>query len=340
MTMRFAFAGFRHDHIFSLYNKVKERPDTELVGACEEDDATREALAQSGRAEITHPSLAAMLEDVDCDVVAIGDYYAQRGALALAALRRGKHVLADKPLCTDLDELAEIERLAEQNALKVGCMLGNRDRPQFRALRGHIRDGLLGELHAISFGGQHPLLLGKRPHWYFEQGKHGGTINDIAIHAIDLVPWLTGLRFARINAARAWNAFAPDYPHFKDAAQMMLTMDNGCGVLGDVSYMAPNSMGYATPFYWRWTFFGRNGIAEVSQKSDGIIVALDGKKELETLPATPGGTGDYLRAFLDDVAGTPQPDALDTATVIESSRTTLRIQKAADEGRHDLSLLG
>ena len=36
--------------------------------------------------------------------------------------------------------------------------------------------------------------------WYFEEGKHGGTINDIAIHGIDLVRYLTGKNVTKIGA--------------------------------------------------------------------------------------------------------------------------------------------
>ena len=197
-----------------------------------------------------------MLRDVDCDVVAIGEYFARRGSAAIHALNEGKHVIVDKPLCTSLDELDEIERIAGETELKVGCMLSMRDHGQTIGARKLIREGAIGEIHAISFGGQHPLMLGKRPGWYFEEGKHGGTINDLAIHAIDCLPWITGLEFETANAARCWNAFAPEYPHFHDGAQMMLTMDNGCGVLGDVSYFMPDKAGYSLPFYWRYTFWG------------------------------------------------------------------------------------
>ena len=45
MKTRFAFAGFRHSHILDLLAGIEERPDTELVACCEEDAATRDALA-------------------------------------------------------------------------------------------------------------------------------------------------------------------------------------------------------------------------------------------------------------------------------------------------------
>jgi predicted dehydrogenase len=335
--LKMAFAGFRHGHILSLYNLARRSAEVEVVAACEEDARTRAELRAGGAVEITHDEIGRMLDEVPCDAVAVGDYFARRGGLAIEALARGRHVIADKPLCTRPEEAARIERLAREKGLKVGCMLDMRDAAQMIGIRDLIRAGRIGALHAISFGGQHPLCLGSRPGWYFEPGKHGGTIADIGIHAIDIIPWITGLRFATINAARCWNAFAPEYPHFEDAAQMMLTMDNGCGVLGDVSYFAPDRLGYATPLYWRMTFWGRDGVAETSAtaREIALIGADDREVRRESLP--PAREGGYLRAFLDDVAGRVPEHGLDTETVLASTRNAVRVQAAADAGEREVA---
>ena len=338
MNIKVAVAGFRHFHIFDLYHRVIEMEDTEIVAACEADQTVREELIAQGSAEITHGDFDAMLAEVDCDVVAIGDYYAKRGSLIIKALSQGKHVISDKPLCTSLDELNQIEQLSTQKGLKIGCMLENRDAPQFIGLRKMVRGGVIGEIHAITFGGQHPLMLGSRPAWYFEPGRHGGTINDIAIHAIDAIPWITGLQFTKVNAARCRNAFAPDFPHFKDAAQLMLTMDNGCGVLGDVSYFMPDSFGYTLPHYWRMTLWGQQGVLETSRTADEITLAENGEKELRSEPLPDGNPGGYLKSFLRDVHGQPAADALCTESVLQATRTTLTIQQAADNGSDGLRI--
>lgn len=40
----------------------------------------------------------------------------------------------------------------------------------------------------------------------------------------------------------------------------MLELENGVGVMGDASYLAPESVGQgSTPLYWRMTFHGTNG---------------------------------------------------------------------------------
>jgi predicted dehydrogenase len=337
MSIRFAFAGFRHGHINDLYRRVGEREGTEVVAACEEHAETREKMS-GGPQKITHTNVEEMLSDVGCDVIAIGDYYARRGELAIRALEAGKHVIVDKPLCTRLDEVDMMARMSEEKGLRVGCMLTMRDHGQTLGMRQLIQEGAIGEVHAIGFGGQHPLSYGSRPRWYFEPGKHGGTINDIGIHAIDTLPWMTGLQFSTVKAARCWNAFEPEAACFKDGAQMMLTMENGCGVMGDVSYFMPDKAGYSLPLYWRYTIWGREGVIETCTTNKEIRIACRNSEEMETRPLPDDQSGGYLEAFLKDIAGEAEPGERQTSSVLQSARTVLMIQKAADENLHDLDL--
>ncbi len=334
--MRVAFLGFRHGHIKAVYKLLQNRPGVHIVGACEEDAATRAALAAEGLVTITHAEVGRLLDDLQPDAVAIGDYYGRRGALAIEALTRGMHVLSDKPLCTSLAELETIARLATAGRLTVMCQLDQRGGSGMLAARAAIRGGEIGTVHAIAFGGQHPLLYGTRPAWYFEPGKHGGTINDIAIHAVNSIPWVTGLRVAMVNGARAWNARLREVPHFQDAAQMMLTLDNGCGVLGDVSYLMPDSFGYQHPFYWRFEFWGSGGVIEVSKQ--GVTLWKNGAQQARVLPPASAAGGSYFDAFLNEIQKTPAPEALSTADVLEATRVTLHIQRAADQHLSNVAL--
>src|SRR5690606_18460473 len=143
------------------------------------------------------------------------------------ALSAGKHVLADKPLCTSLDELEEIGRLVAANNLSVGCLLTTRYSAATACVKKLLGSGELGEVRSVSFTGQHPLMYGARPGWYFEDGKHGGTITDIAIHGVDLLRYLTGSGIKEVVGARVWNAYAKEAPSFRDSAQFVLTLENG-----------------------------------------------------------------------------------------------------------------
>ena len=328
--LKFAFAGFRHAHIIGLYEKIKHHPDCTVVAAAEEDPAAARQAREQWRIELTHDNYRRMFDTVDFDVLAVGDYYARRGSLLLAALSAGKHVIADKPLCTDLIELQRVIELSRQKNLRVGGMLDLRTHGNVLAARELIRSGRLGTVHAIRFDGQHPLNYETRPGWYFEPGKHGGTINDIAIHGLDLAEWITGQSLERIVAARTWNAFADRHPHFHDAAQFMAVMNNGCGVMGDVSYFFPDSHGYKLPFYWRVTLWGRRGVIEFNYNDPGVKAAFDGDSIPVVLPPQPVAR-DYFDDFLAEIAGVPAE--LTTEHILSISRKALSLQKFADENR-------
>lgn len=339
MSLRLAFIGFRHGHILSLYQHALAHPDVTIVAACESDPDTRAGLAKAGLVTLTHDDPTRLLDDVDCDAIAVGDVYGRRGAHLIAALERGRHIIGDKPLCTHLAELERIAELATAGRRCVSCQLDLRDTGNFRALRELTQSGALGAIHAVAITGQHPLLLGKRPAWYFEPGSHGGTLNDIAIHAVDLLPWLTGHAVTRINAARGWNALAPATPHFQDGAQFMLSLANGCGVIGDMSYFTPDSHGYKNPQYWRTTLWGEHGLAEVGTGTPGVRFWRNGAADVVDIPPAEPRPGGYLDAFVREIAGeSPGTLSLTTAETLASARVALRLQHAADTGATNVDL--
>jgi predicted dehydrogenase len=330
MNVRFAFVGFRHAHILDVLAAVRERPDLEVVGCCEEDPLTRKTLAATGGLQITHDSFARMLTEAPCDVIAIGDTYGRRGKLAITALRAGKHLLSDKPLCTTLSEWAEIDALATKEKRIVGLQLDSRGAGAFRALREIIRSGEIGEVCTVRIEGQHPLLWGRRAPWYFEPGAHGGTINDIAIHAFDFIPWITGLSWRAVNAARSWNAKAVECPHFHDCAQVMATLENGAGVLADYSYLAPDTLGYKLPHYWHLTIHGTRGMAETHLQAREVSVILDDATAPELRAALPDLPRRYLDDFLKQLRGETTDIDLTSADCLRAARLALEVQRAAD----------
>ena len=330
MATQVAFIGFRHPHIFDVYERCCSRDDLEIVACCEEHAATREQLAERGDVQITHVSAAELLEKIDCDVIAIGDCFGRRGELAIQALEAGRHVLVDKPLCSSITELDRIEQLAEEKQRVVGCMFDMRDLAVYLGLRDAIQSGTIGEIRSINFGGQHPLRFGVRPDWYYEPGLHGGTLNDIGIHAFDMIPWTTGLQFQQVVAARCWNGRLPQFPHFEECGQAMLQLENGAGVSCDVSYLSPDSFGFEIPLYWRFTFWGDDGVLEAGVTSKSVTLYSDGATEPEQLPLPAAKPGGYLDSFLQEIAGETEGLHLSSAEVFRSSRVSLQVQSAAD----------
>ena len=322
--MRIAFAGFRHGHIVSLYQNAEKHSDTTILGCWEEDRTTREATAQEIGANFCYADYNALVSDPEVEIVAIGDYYTKRGQLVIEALKNGKHVICDKPLCTELCELDEIERLAKEKNLQVCCMLDLRYMEQASKAKELIENGVIGDVKIATFTGQHCLSFDSRPGWYFEGGKHGGTINDIAIHGVDLVRFITGKNLTRIDCAKTWNAYAVKAPNFPDCAQFMADME-GMALTADVSYAAPRFNGIL-PTYWDFYFWGTEGMIHFNMAENKTCLYMDGA--CETFEC------EFFRSkYLDDIVKMIQgaPALLNTADILESQRQVLLIQKAADE---------
>ena len=329
--MKIAFAGFRHGHIFVLYEMAKNHPDFEIVGAFEQLESARKTAEANG-VNFNYTTYKSLLEDDSVEVVAIGSTYGDRGSMAIEALKNGKHVICDKPLCTSLLELDEIEKLSKQKGLTVSCMFTMRFDKKIVSVKKLIDSGKLGKINNVYFGGQHPLQYGRRPSWYFEKDKHGGVINDIAIHGIDVLSYLFGGKVAKINGARCWNAFASKEPNFLDSAQFMLTLDNGAGVVADVSYAIPDGVEFKLPYYWQYFIWGTEGmiafsLSEKQFKSGGEEqpAFYYVKGSVDPIPLEEVDADNYLTDFLRVVNG-KNGQILPISEVISSTRKTLEIQ--------------
>ena len=120
--MKILFYGLRHSHIYKLVERAMKHKDLEVVGLIEDDKETREQLIKQEGYTFLDKSYEEMLK-TDVDVVAIAGCYGDRGTAIIKALTAGKHVISDKPFCTSLEELDQIEKLCKEKNLKLSCML-------------------------------------------------------------------------------------------------------------------------------------------------------------------------------------------------------------------------
>jgi hypothetical protein len=110
----------------------------------------------------------------------------------------------------------------------------------------------------------------------------------------------------------------------------MGTLDNGCGVLGEISYLVPDSIAYGYPDYWRFVVAGSKGVVIGRLNDAALTLFREGASVPESIPAAPPVPGGYLKSFLRALERAPAPDDLGTADVLDASRVSLLFQEAAD----------
>ena len=320
--LNFGFCGFRHGHIFSLYERVKNSSQTSIIGSFEADDAARKAAEEQG-VVFNYNSFEDMLADKNIQVIAFGGAYGDRAEAIKKAIVAGKYIISDKPFCISLADLDEISDLLKKHNAVLGCMFDLRTCDNLYTAAKLIKSGAIGEVNGIQFNGMHPLNYGTRPSWYFEKGMHGGTINDIAIHLFDLLPSLTGHKVEKIIAAHSANINFPEVPYFTNAGVVMLTLDNGVCVNGDVSYFAAS---FATPSYWRFTIGGSKGMIEFNYSDPGVLLMQQGCENRTVEPQK--APYDYFDAFLSEVDG--KKLSPNTDEILQTARWALTAQQVAN----------
>lgn len=331
MALRVAIVGFRHGHIGSIIKAAQAMDSVEIVGYVEESSDDLSIVERAG-VELTHATVDDLLDDVDFDLLCCGDYYAKRGGLAIKALKAGRHFHTDKPLCTSIEELQEIKRLTEETGLEINVHLSMRFGANYLAAARAVQDGRIGKFLAASVFGQHPLgYLTTRPHWYFEEGKHGGTINDLWIHGCDMMRWMTGLEYETVVSAEVWNARLPEVPFFQDGAQCLMTMNGGPRVFADVSYMPARG----------WQFFISGQDAYLTVDHDGITLRPE-NGDPETIEAAPAEDIPSASPFHDFAShlenGTERWLSMDDC--FKSTMAALAAQHAGDTRERDMVVPG
>ena len=323
--MKAAICGLQHGHAVGLAKHLRAHPDLQIVAVAEAQPETCADTIEKAQLEVTHASLDELLLDTNVDLVAVCDIYTRRGAQIIRALEAGKHVITDKPMCTSLEELDRISALVNERGLSCFTQLTLRYHPVWHAARRALLDGEIGALATVQVEGRHPLNYRQgRPDWYFEEGRHGGTINDLFVHGLDGVEWLTGISVDRVVAARSWNQQLKSAPCFQDCAQAMFQMHGGAGVLMDASYTTPS--GHKDK--WTLHFNGTEGDLHVRL---GEPVTLRRHHEpLRTIePDTSVETG-YVDELVNEINGKAKDPILTTDESLRAARLALTAQQAAD----------
>lgn len=161
----------------------------QIVGFVDVDlDAANRLRAESGFADaVTGTALDAVLDatrpDIVFDIVVPG----ARANVVATALRRGCHVLSEKPLASSLDEARELIRLAKAGDRLHVVVQNRRYISGVRRIRRLIESGALGEvtaLHADFFIGAH---FGG-----FRDVMQNVLLLDMAIHTFDAARFMSG----------------------------------------------------------------------------------------------------------------------------------------------------
>ena len=212
--LRLGMVGGGRDAFIGAVHRIAARIDDqyELVAGCFSSNPEK-ALASAAdlgvaRAYTSFAEMAAResRRKDGIDVVAIVTPNHMHAPVAMQFLRRGIHVICDKPLTATLPEAKKLAKAAETAGVIFALTHNYTGYPMIRQAKAMVAAGDLGDLRLVNVEYVQDWLTepvdNKQADWRTDPARSGaaGAIGDIGSHAENLVATLTGLEIESLCA--------------------------------------------------------------------------------------------------------------------------------------------
>ena len=170
-----------------------------LVSVVSRDRARAEEFARVHGAATALDDYAKMLADPAVDAVYIATPNALHADQVIAAALAGKHVLCDKPLAVTVEDAGRCVEECRSAGVRLGITFQTRFHDGLDDAMQLVRDGGIGKVIVaeVTMSGGRNLPRG----WRTDPELAGmGTINNIGVHAFDLLRYLLGAEVTEVVA--------------------------------------------------------------------------------------------------------------------------------------------
>lgn len=220
--MKFGVLGYRHSHIEIFVSEMIQMGH-EFLGVCEKVPELAKDLAE--RYNVPLFSEEEQLFALKPDIIGTSAINNQKIEVIEACRSHGIHIMADKPIVTNMKDYNRLVEIIKEGSIQIGMMLTERFNPPIFSLYNLIKEGKLGKIINLSIMKPHKLNAPSRSDWHFSKEENGGIIIDLLIHDFDLLRWLTGCEVAECMGY-VKKGEHKNYPDFYDSVQLTVRMDN------------------------------------------------------------------------------------------------------------------
>jgi predicted dehydrogenase len=292
--------------------------------------------AQYGIPLKAYTDYKAMLDDPEIDIIDICTPHPVHTEQAIAAAKKGKHLLIEKPIAIKFQDAKAMRAAIRKAGVKACVCFEVRFCKEFTLAKSVVDQGLLGDLHF----GEVDYYHGIGP-WYGQFGWNvkkefgASSLLTAGCHALDALLFLMQDSVEEVMSYATKSKseiFAPyEYP-----TTTVTILKFKSGKVGKVT----SSIDCLQPYYFHLHIVGSEGSLLdnrfYSHKLDGMVKARWSKLETELIDS--GDVKDHpyepqFQAFVDSInKGTVMP-LTDFETAYESHRVIFAADRSAEEGR-------
>jgi predicted dehydrogenase len=217
--IRLGMVGGGRDAFIGAVHRIAARIDDqyELVAGCFSSNAEK-SIASGADLGVdpkrTYASFAEMAarearRKDGIEAVAIVTPNHMHAPVALQFLRRGIHVICDKPLTATLPEAKRLAKAAEASGVVFALTHNYTGYPMIRQAAAMVRSGALGDIRVVQVEYAQDWLAEpieqtgqKQADWRTDPARSGagGATGDIGTHAFNLAGFVTGLEVEQLAA--------------------------------------------------------------------------------------------------------------------------------------------
>jgi len=261
-----------------------------------------------------------LLNDPAVNTVVIATRHHMHAAQVVNALRAGKHVFCEKPLCLNQEELAEIVRAYSAAGGRSRLMVGfnRRFAPMAVRMKAFVREaaGRLAMHYRVNAGYLPP------DHWLNDPEQGGGRLLGEVCHFVDFLAFLAG-SFPSTVHARALSEDARD-----SGGNLLISLEFANGAQGTIGYFANGDKSYSKE---RVEVFGGGSVA-VLEDFRRLELVRHGRKQVfrSFLRQDKGHRGEWQA--LADAIRTGGPTPISFEEILASTLATLRLAESRSSG--------
>jgi len=210
--------GMGHHHAES----IRATKGLELVGICE-PDRKRRALAAETEGVPTFESMDEVVADDGVDMVALIVPHDVHAPLAVQAMKAGKHVITEKPMCVTTAEADAMIAASKANDVALTVYHNRRWDPDFVTVKHLIDAGAVGEVFMVECA-----ISGHRPlgGWRCWEKHGGGQIRDWGAHVLDQMCLIAGGPAKSVYADFEYRVWT-DVMDVPTHSQLMIEFESG-----------------------------------------------------------------------------------------------------------------
>jgi len=304
----------------TLLPALKAIASVSFIGVCNATGPRSRKAAEKFGFSYCSNSEAGVLQDTKINAVLIATRHNLHAGQSLAALRAGKAVFCEKPLCLSEGELAALVcASAEENASLLMVGFNRRFAPMAIQMKRFLSE--INEPLAIHYR----VNAGYIPsdHWVNDPAQGGGRILGEVCHFVDFLCFLAGACPIEVQAQTLSN------PGQYSMDNVLASLKFVNGTVGTISYLANGDRSVSKE---RVEIFGGGSVA-ILEDFRRLELVRNGRKQVTRARwAQDKGHKAEMQAFVDALLGkTPPPISFEQ--IVGSTLATLRLQNSCQTGQ-------